>query len=145
MWNKNIATVSGYSNKEIAAMIPEDFFTGEHREAVVMAIADTFKNGRGNVEASLYTKDGRLIPYYFNGFIIEVEGRRCLVGIGIDISERKEIEREIREINLNLQDRINKEVAKNRLRDQIMFEQSRHVVIGELLVNISHHWRQPFG
>ncbi|KJU86450.1 multi-sensor signal transduction histidine kinase [Candidatus Magnetobacterium bavaricum] len=84
-----------------------------------------------------------MIPYYFNGFIIEVEGRRCLVGIGIDISERKEIEREIREINLNLQDRINDEVAKNRLRDQIMFEQSRHVVIGELLVNISHHWRQP--
>ncbi|MBF0318019.1 MAG: HAMP domain-containing histidine kinase, partial [Nitrospirae bacterium] len=119
------------------------FFTGEHREAVVRVIGDAFKNGRGNVEASLCTKDRRLIPYYFNGFTIEVEGRQCLVGIGIDISERKEIERKTREINLNLQERINEEVARNRLRDQIMFEQSRHVVIGELLVNISHHWRQP--
>ncbi|MBF0537295.1 MAG: PAS domain-containing sensor histidine kinase [Nitrospirae bacterium] len=143
LWNKNIETVTGYSSTEISAMNPTDFFTGEDREAVIRTIAETYKNGRGNVEASLRTKDGRLIPYYFNGFTIDVDGRRCLVGIGIDISERKDIEKKIKDINLNLQERINEEVEKNRLRDQLMFEQSRHVAIGELLVNISHHWRQP--
>ncbi|WP_420267076.1 hybrid sensor histidine kinase/response regulator [Candidatus Magnetominusculus dajiuhuensis] len=35
------------------------------------------------------------------------------------------------------------ETEKNRLKDQQMYEQSRHVAMGELLVNIAHHWRQP--
>ncbi|MES0335872.1 MAG: PAS domain-containing sensor histidine kinase [Candidatus Magnetobacterium sp. LHC-1] len=142
-WNQNIEAVTGYSNKEISAMHPTDFFTGEHREAVIKAITATYKNGVGNVEASLYTKDGRLIPYYFNGVIIELQGKQCLVGIGIDISERKEIERKIKDINLNLQEMVNEEVEKNLVKDRIMFEQSRHIAMSELLMNISHHWRQP--
>ncbi|KJU86456.1 multi-sensor signal transduction histidine kinase [Candidatus Magnetobacterium bavaricum] len=143
LWNKNLETITGYSYEEISVINPPDLVTEEDREAVIRAIGETFKNGRSNIEASFLTKDGRLIPYYFNGFTIEVEGRRCVIGIGIDISERKKIEREIREINLHLQDRIKEEVEKNRVNDRIMFEQSRHIVIGELLVNISHHWRQP--
>ncbi|MBF0336634.1 MAG: PAS domain-containing sensor histidine kinase [Nitrospirae bacterium] len=142
-WNQNIETVTGYSSNEISAMHPTDFFTGEHREAVINAITETYKNGAGNVEASLYTKDGRLIPYYFNGFMIELQGKQCLVGIGIDISERKEIERKIKDINHNLQERINEEVERNRVKDRIMLEQSRHIAMSELLMNISHHWRQP--
>ncbi|MBF0403559.1 hybrid sensor histidine kinase/response regulator [Candidatus Magnetominusculus xianensis] len=39
--------------------------------------------------------------------------------------------------------RVEEETEKNRLKDQLMYEQSRHIAMGELLVNIAHHWRQP--
>ncbi len=65
------------------------------------------------------------------------------IAIVDDITERKQMEEELRDVNLNLQKRVQNEIEKNRVKDQIMFEQSRHIVIGELLVNISHHWRQP--
>ncbi|MCG6553377.1 MAG: ATP-binding protein [Candidatus Magnetominusculus sp. LBB02] len=32
---------------------------------------------------------------------------------------------------------------EGRIKDHIMYEQSRHIALGELLVNIAHHWRQP--
>ncbi|MBF0472363.1 MAG: HAMP domain-containing histidine kinase [Nitrospirae bacterium] len=53
------------------------------------------------------------------------------------------MEEEIRTINLNLQKKVEEELAKNRIKDQLMFEQSRNISMGELLMNISHHWRQP--
>ncbi|MBF0465201.1 MAG: PocR ligand-binding domain-containing protein [Nitrospirae bacterium] len=57
--------------------------------------------------------------------------------------QRKRMEDEISTININLQKRVEEEVAKNRIKDQLMYEQSRHISMGELLMNISHHWRQP--
>ncbi|MBF0319254.1 MAG: PAS domain S-box protein [Nitrospirae bacterium] len=52
-------------------------------------------------------------------------------------------EETLRELNRNLQIRVEAEVEKNRMKDQIMYEQSRHIEMGELLVNIAHQWRQP--
>ncbi|MEO5357796.1 MAG: HAMP domain-containing histidine kinase [Nitrospirae bacterium YQR-1] len=59
------------------------------------------------------------------------------------IQQLRRKEEEISTINMNLQRRVEEEVAKNRAMDQLMYEQSRHLSMAELLVNISHHWRQP--
>ncbi|MBF0519663.1 MAG: HAMP domain-containing histidine kinase, partial [Nitrospirae bacterium] len=59
------------------------------------------------------------------------------------ITQRKQIEDEIKTINVNLQKKVDEEVAKNRDKDQLMFEQSKYISMTELLINISHHWRQP--
>ncbi len=46
------------------------------------------------MEADLVSKDGRLTPYYFTGIATELDGQVCLVGVGIDITERKRAEEE---------------------------------------------------
>ncbi|MBF0344717.1 MAG: HAMP domain-containing protein [Nitrospirae bacterium] len=60
-----------------------------------------------------------------------------------EITERKSTERELVYLNMNLEKRVAEEVEKNRQKDQIAFEQSRQIAMGDLLVNIAHHWRQP--
>ncbi|MBF0456853.1 MAG: PocR ligand-binding domain-containing protein [Nitrospirae bacterium] len=35
------------------------------------------------------------------------------------------------------------EVAQTRIKDQILYEQSRNISMSELLIDIAHHWRQP--
>jgi len=35
------------------------------------------------------TRDKQRILFYFNGVVIEYEGKPCLIGMGIDITERK--------------------------------------------------------
>ncbi len=50
---------------------------------------------------------------------------------------------EQKELNSTLEERVKSEVAKNREKDHKIIQQSRLVAIGEMLGNVSHHWRQP--
>ncbi|PID47132.1 MAG: histidine kinase [Proteobacteria bacterium] len=51
--------------------------------------------------------------------------------------------KELTELNDYLRIKISKEVAQNRKKDIIMFQQARLASLGEMLNNIAHQWRQP--
>lgn len=91
-WNKNFESVSGYSEKEVKSMMPLDFFDADEKELLRSKIKEVFKEGMADVEAHFLTKEGKKIPYYFNGWRVIFEGKPCLIGVGIDISERKKAE-----------------------------------------------------
>jgi PAS domain S-box-containing protein/diguanylate cyclase (GGDEF)-like protein len=94
-WNKNFETVSGYSTAEFARMHPLDFFSSEEKPALELRIAEVFETGESSIEATLVAKDGKTTPYFFTGRRVEFNGMPCLIGMGIDISERKSIEDQI--------------------------------------------------
>jgi signal transduction histidine kinase len=73
----------------------------------------------------------------------EIDGMTCLLGIGIDISERKRLEKELTALNAALEKRVAEEVEKNLQKDRILYENARLAAMGDLLNNISHQWRQP--
>jgi len=50
---------------------------------------------------------------------------------------------ELEEHNKELEKKIQEEVAKNRAKDKLMFQQAKLASMGEMLGNISHQWRQP--
>jgi PAS domain S-box-containing protein len=91
-WNRNFETVSGYSGEEIARMHPRDFFSDEDKPRVEQRIAEVFGNGESSVEAVFVAKDGTAVPYFFRGRHVLFEGNSCLVGVGIDISDRRRAE-----------------------------------------------------
>jgi len=45
--------------------------------------------------------------------------------------------------NKELEKRVKEEVAKNREKDKLLFQQNKMAALGEMLSNISHQWRQP--
>ncbi|MCK9473999.1 ATP-binding protein [Sulfurimonas sp.] len=51
--------------------------------------------------------------------------------------------KELKELNLTLEERVKEEIAKNEERQRVMFWQSRHASLGQMLANIAHQWRQP--
>ncbi len=53
--------------------------------------------------------------------------------------------KELQKLNTYLETKISKEVAQNRKKDIIMFQQARFASLGEMLNNIAHQWRQPLG
>jgi len=91
-WNRNFQTLSGYSADEISRMHPLEFFVGEDKERVGEAIAEVFQCGESAVEAAFRAKDGSSAPYFFTGKHVVFEGTSCLVGVGIDISARRQAE-----------------------------------------------------
>lgn len=49
----------------------------------------------------------------------------------------------LKENEIKLQERIDKEVHKNIEKNKQLYEQSKMASMGEMIVNISHQWRQP--
>jgi len=93
-WNKNFEIVTGYSRPQIVEMNPLDFIYQEDRNRVDDAITEVIKEGKSDVEASISTIDGKIIPYSLTGVRLIQNGTKYVVGMGIDISKRKESERE---------------------------------------------------
>lgn len=96
-WNKNFENVSGYSAEEIANMHPLDFFSESEKPRLVERISEVFTKGESTVEAPFLTKSGTQIPYFFTGRKVRFNNMDCLVGVGIDITERIMAEQASRE------------------------------------------------
>jgi signal transduction histidine kinase len=94
-------------------------------------------------------KDGRIYQIYDHPFK-DLDGSPLVLELGIDITERKFYEeelktrqKEIEEINANLENRVKTELEKNRQKDFIMMHQSRLAAMGEMIGHIAHQWKQP--
>jgi PAS domain S-box-containing protein len=100
-WNRNFEIVSGYSGAEIARMHPLDFFAGADKRLLASKIADVFECGEASVEAPFVRKDGTAAPYFFTGRRVVFEGQMCLVGVGIDVTDRRRAEQRLARSELN--------------------------------------------
>lgn len=96
-WNKNFEIVSGYGAAEVSFLKPLDFFDQDEKELLREKIDLVFEKGMAEVEAHFFTKDKIKIPYYFNGHAVNFDGIDYLLGVGIDITERKKTEQAFKE------------------------------------------------
>jgi PAS domain S-box-containing protein len=94
-WNNNFLKVSGYTSEELKNITLMDLFPDEEKERVRLKVKNVFKYGDDFVEANFVSKDGEKTPYYFTGRVIQYEGEPCLMGVGIDISERVKSQQEL--------------------------------------------------
>jgi PAS domain S-box-containing protein len=101
-WNRNLELVTGYTGEEIAQMHPTDLFAPGEKERVADRIAEVFASGESGVEAYFTRPDGVAVPFYFTGRRVTFQERTCLVGVGIDISERLRAEAQLRESEARL-------------------------------------------
>jgi PAS domain S-box-containing protein len=102
-WNKNFEQVTGYSASEVAKLHPLDLFRGEDKRIVADVIHEVLEKGQSKAEAQFITKNGSAIPYLFTGNRLMDGQTQCVVGMGLDINERKQMEERLAAERLNLQ------------------------------------------
>jgi PAS domain S-box-containing protein len=96
-WNENLEKVSGYSTEEIEQMTALDFFDEDEKDVVSQKIQEVFSTGVSQVEANFLTRDGHKIPHVLTGARVDYGGTVYLLGVGLDITESKQIENAYKE------------------------------------------------
>ena len=95
-WNNNEVAVTGYSSEELGSLNVLELFRKD-RDIVHRALQDLFATGKVTLEARLTTKYSTQVPFFLTGFRMTVSGKRYLVAVGIDVSERKRLEEQLRQ------------------------------------------------
>ena len=98
LWNKNHETITGYSSNELLKMSPFDFFYKTDHETIISGLKKIFHSGMvKQIFGNFKLKNGKTIPYIFEGYQFNKEDRSFFMGTGIDISshieEQKKLDR----------------------------------------------------
>ncbi len=109
-WNHEMEKVTGYTPLEILQMSATEFFKGDERDYIIEKIRVVFESGSADAEVLFYAKNGTARPYFFKATRSIYEGKPCMLGTGIDITDRKAAEskleesyRDIRKLTAHLQ------------------------------------------
>jgi|GEM_PF-551893 len=119
----------GYTRDEVVGKLRfADLLTDNGRRIFGETFPNLKRDGQvTDVEQEMVRKDGSLLPVILSATAIRDDDGNYVVSRStmFDISERKEVERKIRE------------------KDRIMMQQGRQAAMGEMIGNIAHQWRQP--
>jgi len=94
--NKKHEEMTGYSEEELSLLNPLSWYDDEADIVrVEAAINDVFTTGYGEVDAPMQIKNGEKLFMHFTGSRLIMDGKKYFVGVGIDISGRKQAEEKI--------------------------------------------------
>ena len=153
--NPALAQMLGYDSPkelmETVTNIGEQLYVEPKYHDELMRLLDTADKVDG-FETRMYRKD-RSIIWVSIGLrsVRDSEGNRLFFeGMMEEITNRKlaeqalrESEQQYRQLSEVLEQRVNQAVNELREKDRILIVQGRQAVMGEMISNIAHQWRQP--
>ena len=94
-WNDRVPELTGYADNDLAEMQATELFPEDDRETIADAIQMAVSGETVTVEADLLTADGERRPHEFTGAALTDEDGSVtgLVGVGRDLTERRQRER----------------------------------------------------
>lgn len=104
IWNRNYEKVTGYSNEEISSMTVMDRTPVPDRKVVSEKMRYIFEQETHFEQYGLVCKNGTVKDYLFNFARMEYQGRLCLMVNGVDISEQKQTQDNLRRFAEDLED-----------------------------------------
>ncbi|MGA8875960.1 MAG: PAS domain S-box protein [Candidatus Korobacteraceae bacterium] len=95
-WNSSFQRALGYSAAELSRMSGPETLAEDYRELVPKAMGAAWTKGHAEIEAAWLTKSGERIPCYLSGVRILEDNKPCVLTVGIDISDQKRAQEELR-------------------------------------------------
>lgn len=112
-WNVNLERELGYRRRDLVRLPTLGFLAPEARPDTDRSMRIAIDTGKPTAgESTLITRDGQRIPYFLTANAVEVHGNRLVVGVGIDLSARKEAEEQVRRLNEELEQRVRERTAE---------------------------------
>lgn len=108
-WNNNFEELVGKSHSELKDSPLLSHFDADDSKLLEIVLQQVLTTGRGEAEGALKTKEQGLVPHALTGFRFQRGGQQYMVGIGVDISELRETQDQLKKTLTNM--RIGQELA----------------------------------
>jgi PAS domain S-box-containing protein len=116
----------------------------EHDETVFKQMADSLEaNGIYKGELRLLNRGEPIFIKITVLGIYDKESLDSVLYMGMDITNEKKLEENLREINKHLNEMVEQKVKEIKQKDAILLQHSRIAAMAEAISSIAHHWRQP--
>ena len=101
--------------------------------------------GAHHQEYDLIRRDGTVMPVLLSATAICAPDGAFLTSRTTiyDITQRKEVEKELSELNQSLAARVEQETGRRLQQERLLARHARLAAIGEMIGAIAHQWRQP--
>ncbi|GAB3433229.1 EAL domain-containing protein [Massilia solisilvae] len=97
LWNRNLERLAEMTPDELAAANALEFFDVKERPRIAEAIRQVFDDGKEiQIEADHVTRSGREIPMLLCGTRVPCIGGDYLFGMGLDITDQRQQEQQLR-------------------------------------------------
>lgn len=153
-FNKKAYTQLGYRKEEYSKLKMNDIGYFDTEFEIKNKISNVLNRNEYRFKTKHICKKGNLLDTEVSISSISISDKQYILSVCKDITHvkryeellEKEIKKktlELEKINQGLEDRIKKEIEKNRQKDLILQNKSKLIAMGEMLGNIAHQWRQP--
>jgi len=98
-WNDNYKNLVDIDASKLEQIKLTETVAEADRENMESAIQNTFRDGFASSEVCFMTQSDQAVPYFITGSHLEVGDEDYYVGVGFDITKRKESEAELRKLS----------------------------------------------
>ncbi|WP_081646878.1 PAS domain-containing sensor histidine kinase [Limisalsivibrio acetivorans] len=138
--NHAAVSVMGYSSDELTSMSIPDIVAEDYTERARNAAMQMMETGSVEDTLRFKRKDGSYFYMIVSALRIQ---DNVYIGFCKDVTRTIEMERELKDLNENLQRRVKEEMDKNLKQEQLLMQQQKFSDMGKMINAIAHQWRQP--
>jgi PAS domain S-box-containing protein len=143
--NDKFSKVTGYNKSEAIGLKPSVLKSGHQDDLFYKDMAKTIYSGKKwqgrfinkKKNGDIFYEDATITPIVIDGKI------ESYLAIKLDVTQLVNYSNELKELNDNLEAKVEDKISLIRQKDALIQQQSRLAALGEMIGNIAHQWRQP--
>lgn len=136
LWNDHFMLTTGYSEEEMRRMSALDLHPASRQRAAAERIKQGFLAGNFNHEEDVVFKDGSECTLMITAGRIQYDGKTCLIGTCIDVTEKKKALDELKRSAANLEEAniALRVLMKHNKQEQKNFEAKLQAYVNDLVM-----------